>query len=128
MTRSLPKQLSKMELMRIRLLRGNHDDSLIDEAAKLRADILEDQVELVDNRDFKTVPNLQSQGEATIWDHSQMGPRPNVRLASPHDRLESLKSSLGTSRCLGYEPLQPYMPAFSHLTTFSPRISLTLLR
>lgn len=33
---------------------------------------------LSDNRDYKTLPNLQSQSSALAWEQTQMGPRSQV--------------------------------------------------
>ncbi|GAA5933016.1 MDM20/NAA25 family protein [Sporobolomyces koalae] len=75
---SLEKSLSALEVLRTRLLRGVLDTPLIDEAVVNINKIATSTKTLFDNRDFKTLPNFQAHGSASVWDQTALGGRNDV--------------------------------------------------
>ncbi|GAA5885346.1 hypothetical protein JCM16303_006012 [Sporobolomyces ruberrimus] len=72
---SLQRNLSALEVLRTRLLRGLLDTPQIDQATAEVTKLALSAVTLHDNRDHKTLPNFQRRGTPSVWEQTALGGR-----------------------------------------------------
>lgn len=96
---SLQRNLSALEVLRTRLLRGLLDTPQIDQAAAQVKKLALSAVILHDNRDHKTLPNFQRRGTPSVWEQTALGGRIEVS----HRDARGIESVLMTVTLMAYQ-------------------------